>query len=124
MDRGRKRFFSFVLVLAMILSIMPISVAAQDQSLSAVIPINDGTADLSAVQALSEDASQQVYVSAGVISAQLPDIDFAGLSATSYNARIQAVDDTGSIVAQTSSFPVYSSTTAICLLYTSDAADE
>lgn len=113
MDRGRKRFFSFVLVLAMILSIMPISVAAQDQSLSAVIPINDGTADLSAVQALSEDASQQVYVSAGVISAQLPDIDFAGLSATSYNARIQAVDDTGSIVAQTSSFPVYSSTTTI-----------
>ena len=113
MDRGRKRFFSFVLVLAMILSIMPISVVAQDQSLSAVIPINDGTADLSAVQVLSEDARQQVYVSASVISALLPDIDFAGLPATSYNARIQAVDEAGNIVAQTSSFPVYSSTTTI-----------
>lgn len=123
----KKKILSMGLVFSMVLSMLPINAMAwgnQNQTVFLPIVSGESAENVSPVATLSSGESC-VYISTSSVSVNLPDITLpedTEITSGSGGARIQAVDENGTVIGQTAGFYLSSGTTEIgsCTLYMLD----
>ncbi len=110
MKKNLKKAISLILVVVMVMTMLPLQSFAFEGGDSIILPIGDNLEDISESDALGfrsmlQSSITPIYISYGAVSTTLPEINKPE-TMTSFieGIRIQAVDDSGQVVAQTSSF--------------------
>lgn len=118
----KRRIVSLALSICMIVTMLPLQAFASGTGNQLVfLPVvADDTVDVGSGMALLSDEKTPVYASTGSFSAELPEMQLPQAVTTgSEGARVQALDEQGTVVGQTTGFALYKEAESIssCRLF-------
>ena len=109
----RKRLMSGLLALVLALSLLPAQALAwgMDMGDSVILPVGDDASaaglQMADVSFFSERSITPVYASSSALSVQMPALNVPDGVGSPSNARVQALDSDGTVVARTAAVSVY-----------------